>query len=350
MVNSNFIKQFNEIASRLSSRLFLYTNSGKCIFPEGDIDLSIPIKNLSNVDVKVFGKQAYLITNTKQKYIISVEQKENSKDILMLADSLLSISEDKLKKISSKKDAYQHIISSSDLTANGILEIANEFSLPKDKPYCVFYINFKNPNARPSSILKELYPSKTHDVYFSLNNNSIIVIHYTEDYGISDLIDFVNAFAETLQVESGEQFTIGVSEIKQNILEIKTAFLEAKKSISIGERLSESDTIYMYNNLILERIALELAPNIRRNYFLKLFNKENEKLLNEEMLGTINVFLSKDLNLSDASRHLYIHRNTLVYRLDKIQKTIGLDLRKFNDATVFKFLSTLKKLTKLDKE
>ncbi|NMD38198.1 MAG: PucR family transcriptional regulator, partial [Christensenellaceae bacterium] len=314
------------------------------------VDLNIPLKNLSTTDVKVFGKQAYLITSTKQKYIISTDQSENSKDILLLADSLLSLSEDKVKKISNKKDAYQYIISSNDISANGILEISTEFSLPKDKPFCVFFINFKNANAKPIAILKELYPSKTQDVYFSLNNNSVAVIHYTEDYSISDLIDFVNAFAETLQVESGEQFTIGVSDLKQNILEIKTAFLEAKKSINIGDRLSDNKTIYMYSTLLLERIALELPPNIRRNYFLKLFNKENEKLLNEEILSTINVFLSKDLNLSDASRHLYIHRNTLVYRLDKIQKTIGLDLRKFNDATVFKFLSTLKKLTRLDKE
>ena len=76
-----------------------------------------------------------------------------------------------------------------------------------------------------------------------------------------------------------------------------------------------------------------------------LFNRKNQRLFNEEMLYTIEMFFKKDLNLSDTARQLYIHRNTLVYRLDKVQRQTGLDLRSFDDAITFKILMELKKVS-----
>ena len=88
--------------------------------------------------------------------------------------------------------------------------------------------------------------------------------------------------------------------------------------------------------LILERFLLELPQDISAYYHSLLFNPSTAKLFNEEMLYTIEMFFKKDLNLSDTARQLYIHRNTLVYRLDKLQKSTGLDLRVFEDAITFK--------------
>ena len=89
---------------------------------------------------------------------------------------------------------------------------------------------------------------------------------------------------------------------------------------------------------------MELPQDISAYYHSLLFNRKNQRLFNEEMLYTIDMFFKKDLNLSDTARQLYIHRNTLVYRLDKVQKQIGLDLRSFEDAVTFKILMELKKV------
>ena len=78
-------------------------------------------------------------------------------------------------------------------------------------------------------------------------------------------------------------------------------------------------------------------------YHSLLFNRKTAKLFNEEMLQTIEMFFRKDLNLSDTARQLFIHRNTLVYRLDKVQRQTGLDLRHFDDAVTFKILYKLKR-------
>ncbi|MEG0271470.1 MAG: helix-turn-helix domain-containing protein, partial [Clostridia bacterium] len=79
------------------------------------------------------------------------------------------------------------------------------------------------------------------------------------------------------------------------------------------------------------------------HYHTLLFNRKTAKLFNDEMLQTIEMFFRKDLNLSDTARQLFIHRNTLVYRLDKVQRQTGLDLRHFDDAVTFKILYELKK-------
>ena len=88
---------------------------------------------------------------------------------------------------------------------------------------------------------------------------------------------------------------------------------------------------------------MELPQEISAYYHSLLFNRKTQRLFNEEMLYTIEMFFKKDLNLSDTARQLYIHRNTLVYRLDKVQRQTGLDLRKFEDAVTFKILMELKK-------
>ena len=95
--------------------------------------------------------------------------------------------------------------------------------------------------------------------------------------------------------------------------------------------------------MLLERFLSELSPEMAEHYHSLLFNRSTARLFGEEMLYTIEMFFKKDLNLSDTARQLYIHRNTLVYRLDKVQRQVGLDLRKFEDAVTFKMLLEMSK-------
>ena len=101
--------------------------------------------------------------------------------------------------------------------------------------------------------------------------------------------------------------------------------------------------IYVYRSLVLERFLMDIPREMGTRYHGILFNRKTARLFNDEMLHTIEMFFAKDLNLSDTARQLYIHRNTLVYRLDKVQRQTGLDLRKFDDAVTFKMMMLLGK-------
>ena len=109
------------------------------------------------------------------------------------------------------------------------------------------------------------------------------------------------------------------------------------------------ESVCVFGQMLLPRLLSELPPDTAQYYHSLLFNKRSAHLYTPEMLDTIDMFLQKDLNLSDTSRQLYIHRNTLVYRLDKVQRSVGLDLRRFEDAFIFRLFHELRKCKKVNK-
>ena len=114
---------------------------------------------------------------------------------------------------------------------------------------------------------------------------------------------------------------------------------------NIGRVYNSSGTIFFYNRLLLERFLYDLPADASARYSSQIFNRQTAKLFNDEMLHTIETFFENSLNLSETARKLYIHRNTLVYRLEKVQRAIGLDLRSFDDAVTFKMMMLLGKNT-----
>ena len=136
---------------------------------------------------------------------------------------------------------------------------------------------------------------------------------------------------------------VGIGDIAQNAGELHQSYRQARRAIEIGRIYREDETIHVYSSLLLERFLADIPPETAAHYHSLLFNRRTSRLFSEEILYTVEMFFRKDLNLSDTARQLYIHRNTLVYRLDKVQRQIGLNLRSFDDAVTFKMLLEMKK-------
>ena len=101
--------------------------------------------------------------------------------------------------------------------------------------------------------------------------------------------------------------------------------------------------IFVYRKMLIERFLADVPREMGQRYNSLLFNRKTARLFNDEMIHTIEKFFENSLNLSETARQLYIHRNTLIYRLDKVQRIIGLDLRAFDDAVTFKMMMLLGK-------
>ena len=134
-----------------------------------------------------------------------------------------------------------------------------------------------------------------------------------------------------------------IGEPRRTLAEIGESYRESRRAVEVGRIFLPDEHIYLYRSLVLERFLMDTPRETGARYHSILFNRKNARLFNEEMLHTIEMFFAKDLNLSDTARQLYIHRNTLVYRLDKVQRQTGLDLRKFDDAVTFKMMLLLGK-------
>jgi len=243
-------------------------------------------------------------------------------------------------------DVYRRALR-GELTGSELDALSHEHQLPADMKRCVLVFHIvQTDNERAYDLLKDITPLEDKDVLVDMDRHSVVMIKdMSEDDDLEELTQFARALQETLMGETAHQMTIGIGRSRHTMDELRESYMEARKAIEVGRIFKSEDSIFVYSRLILERFLMELPQDISAYYHSLLFNRKNQRLFNEEMLYTIDMFFKKDLNLSDTARQLYIHRNTLVYRLDKVQKQIGLDLRSFEDAVTFKILMELKKVS-----
>ncbi len=243
-------------------------------------------------------------------------------------------------------DVYRRALR-GELAGSELEALSHEHQLPADMKRCVLVFHIvQTDNERAYDLLKDITPLEEKDVLVDMDRHSVVLIKdMSADDDLDELTQFAQALQETLMGETAHQMTIGIGRSRHTMDELRESYMEARKAIEVGRIFKAEESIYVYSRLILERFLMELPQDISAYYHSLLFNRKNQRLFNEEMLYTIDMFFKKDLNLSDTARQLYIHRNTLVYRLDKVQKQIGLDLRSFEDAVTFKILMELKKVS-----
>ena len=145
-----------------------------------------------------------------------------------------------------------------------------------------------------------------------------------------------------LHDELGIRCVIGVSTTANHLRELADRYKEAQVAIDVGRVFEADKSIINYENLGLGRIIYQLPTTLCEMFLNEVFKKNPIETLDEDTLETINRFFENNLNVSETSRKLYVHRNTLVYRLEKIKKLTGLDLREFDHAIVFKVAMMVK--------
>jgi carbohydrate diacid regulator len=141
---------------------------------------------------------------------------------------------------------------------------------------------------------------------------------------------------DTLNTEAMSKVIVAIGTPVTDLKNVSASFKEAKMALEVG-RIFESDkNIVNYQQLGVGRLIYQLPIQLCRMFINEVLHGMSMSSFDEEILTTVDKFFENDLNVSETSRQLYIHRNTLVYRLDKLQKMTGLDLRDFDDAIIFK--------------
>ena len=165
--------------------------------------------------------------------------------------------------------------------------------------------------------------------------NIIIVKELQANEGYPELEKSAQEMLEALQTE-GESVHIAYGTIVNDIKEVSKSYKEAKLALDVGKIFFDEKDIVAYSTLGIGRLIYQLPLPLCKMFIREIFEGKSPDEFDEETLTTINKFFENSLNVSETSRQLYIHRNTLVYRLDKLQKCTGLDLRVFEDAITFK--------------
>ncbi|MDR1532795.1 MAG: helix-turn-helix domain-containing protein [Clostridiales bacterium] len=186
-------------------------------------------------------------------------------------------------------------------------------------------------------ILRELFPSKTKDFIVVINDKSVILVKELRDKDATDDIERTARMVyDTLSAEAMSKVMVGIGSVVFDLKNVSNSYKEATMALEVGEIFGADQNIINYQQLGIGRLIYQLPTPLCKMFMNEVLHDVDISQLDDEILITANEFFKNNLNVSETSRQLYIHRNTLVYRLDKLQKITGLDLRRFDDAIVFK--------------
>ncbi len=179
--------------------------------------------------------------------------------------------------------------------------------------------------------------SSSRDFVTAVDENNVIIVKELTDGEQSREMDkSARALSSFLQKEGIRDIRIAYGTVVQEIKEVSRSYKEAKMALDVGKIFFDDREVIAYSELGIGRLIYQLPIPLCKMFIREIFGGKSPDDFDEETLTTIYKFFENSLNVSETSRQLFIHRNTLVYRLDKLQKSTGLDLRVFEDAITFK--------------
>ena len=241
------------------------------------------------------------------------------------------------KKKLGREEVFRRIILDK-TDALEIQEAVSDFNIDTDCARCVIIVQTVNDEAQKVyNALHTIFHMKEGDMIVSLNRYVLALVKVVnEELDMDALSELVLALHETISHEIAIEAYIGVGGVKTGLYNTRESFIEAQEAINLGLMQQSNASIFMFHKLLLERFLQNIPRDARKEFYDIAYSESLKKVFNEEMLATVLTFFDNNLNLSEAARKLFIHRNTLIYRLEKIQKSTGLDLRNFDDAVLLK--------------
>lgn len=199
-------------------------------------------------------------------------------------------------------------------------------------------------NVSVYDVIKTFFKDKNKDFVVSISENEIAIVKEVEKgTTTSQIEDFARSIIDTLMSEHYVQSTIGIGTIVKTVKDLTFSFKEAQVALEASKVFDSERLIVSYENLGIARLVYQLPTTLCKIFLKEVFRNGSIESLDQETLFTIQRFFENNLNISETSRKLFIHRNTLVYRLDKIKRLTALDLREFDDAIVFKIALMVRK-------
>jgi len=201
----------------------------------------------------------------------------------------------------------------------------------------------KSKDIHAYNVIQSLFPNDTKDFVILLDDqNTILVKELKDRESRDDIHRKARIIIDTLNTELMVKASIGIGTEVERLRDISRSFKDAQTALTIGNIFEKDKTIIDYNYLGIGRLIYQLPTTLCKLFLNEVLKDGVYELIDPETMITIQKFFENNLNVSETSRQLFVHRNTLVYRLDKIQKLTGMDLRNFEDAIHFKVAMMVK--------
>ncbi|MDK2800706.1 MAG: carbohydrate diacid regulator [Clostridiales bacterium] len=307
----------------------------------------IPDMIESTQDILVYNGFTFqpVYDETKIEYMVFVAGED---EIAKKYASILAISIDNIKQYYDEKYDKATFVKNvilDNILPGDISVKAKELHLPLEAHRVVFFIRtFDGNDVYVHDTIQNLFPARNKDFVFVIDKHNIALIKEVKsDLEHKELEQIAKTIVDTLATELLVKVYVGIGTVVNHIRDLAKSYKEARVALEVGKVFETENYIISYDNLGIGRLIYQLPTTLCELFLAEVFKKGSIDDLDEETLQTINKFFENNLNVSETSRQLYVHRNTLVYRLDKIQKITGLDLRVFDHAIIFKVAMMVKR-------
>ena len=274
---------------------------------------------------------------------VSGEDEESARlcDVLAVSfTAIKSLNEEKYDKATFIKNIILDNILPSDIYVR-----SKELHFSSEESRIVILFKFLDrTEVLPFNMIGQLFPDKDRDLAISISENEVALVKTVKKgVEIRDLEREMGSVADTLRSEFYANAVIGIGTVVTEVKDLARSYKEAQTAIEVGKVFDTEKTVLSYENLGIGRLVYQLPTTLCEMFLQEVFKYGSLESLDQETLQTIQCFFENSLNVSETSRKLFVHRNTLVYRLEKIRKLTGLDLREFDSAITLKVALMVKR-------
>ena len=310
----------------------------------------------SPADSQVIGQHHLLKILDDNELLYILDAKGSGEDTYMVGRIAVSQLQNLIvayKEKFDKNNFFQNLLLDNMLLVD-IYNRAKKLHIEASVPRAVFLIETgSRKESSASELLASMYSSQTGDYITAVDESSVILIKALEpEENYESLNQTANTVVDMMSMEAMMNVRVAYGTIVGELKEVSKSYKEAKMALDVGKIFYAEKKVTAYNTLGIGRLIYQLPVNLCRLFIEEIFGSNVPGELDEETLTTINKFCENNLNVSETSRQLFVHRNTLVYRIEKLEKSTGLDIRTFDDALTFKIalmvVSYMKYIDSLD--
>lgn len=345
MISSQTIQNsIDELKVITKVDLFVYDESGLLVASTGDrMELSNDLISgfaSSPADSQVIGVHHLLKILDEGELMYVLVARGNGEDAYMVGKIAvcqlrnLAIA---YKERFDRNNFFQNLLLDNLLLVD-IYNRAKKLHIEVTAPRVVFLVETKlEKDGIVTELLRGMFTSQSGDYITAVDESSVILIKALEENsGYEEMMEIAETIVALMNSEAMLNVRVSFGTVVQELKDVSKSYKEAKMALDVGKIFYAEKSVAAYSTLGIGRLIYQLPVNLCKIFIEEIFGDNVPTDLDEETLSTISKFFENNLNVSETSRQLFIHRNTLVYRVEKIQKSTGLDLRSFDDALTFK--------------
>lgn len=310
----------------------------------------------SPADSQVIGPHHLMKVLDEDEVLFILDAKGTSEDTYMIGKIAVCQLQNLIiayKERYDRNNFFQNLLLDNMLLVD-IYNRAKKLHIEVAVPRAVFLIETdKEKDSTAMELLNGMFTSQVGDYITSVDESNVILIKaITPEDNYDRLDQIAHTIVDMMNMEAMLNVRVSYGTIVEELKDVSKSYKEAKMALDVGKIFYAEKKVTAYNTLGIGRLIYQLPINLCKIFIDEIFGDNVPSELDDETLTTINKFFENNLNVSETSRQLFVHRNTLVYRIEKLEKSTGLDIRTFDDALTFKIalmvVSYMKYLDSLD--